>query len=170
MGNITPIIAAGGVAVVLYLRPVRGLALYAILSMWYPYAVGTLQVGTIDFSVGRIVIVVLLAKILIGTDLASKFKLMWLDKLVIILFAAEIVAGLTTTGAMELIEYRMGDFFDMALPYFAVRLVVKSKDDYLVLLKTIACSAGFLGVFGFYESLTGHNLLTLGRVLSYLMR
>jgi len=165
MGNITPIVAAAGVVVVLLSKPVRGLALYAVLSMWYPYVVGTLQLGTIDFSVGRIVIVALLAKILIGTDLANKFKFMWLDRLVVILFAAEIVAGLTTTDAMELIEYRMGDFFDMALPYFAVRLILKNRDEYVSLLKVIAWSAGILGIFGFYESLTGRNLLLFGRVV-----
>ena len=54
------------------------------------------------------------------TDLARKFKVIWLDRLIVILFVAEVIAGLTTIEPMMLIEYRAGDFFDMALPYFAV--------------------------------------------------
>lgn len=165
MITLTLLIAAVGCLLVLWLRPVYGLAVYVILSMWYPYCVGTVSVGTIDFSVGRIVIIVLFAKIFLNTDLATKFKVVWLDRLVVILFAAEVIAGLTTVEPMKLIEYRLGDFFDMALPYFTVRLIITTKEQYISLLKAIAWAVGILAVFSCYESLTGHNLLALGRNL-----
>jgi len=127
--------------------------------------VGTVSVGTIDFSVGRIVIIALFAKILFSTNLAENFKVIWLDRLVVILFVAEVLAGFTTIEPMRLIEYRSGDFFDMALPYFAVRLIITNKGRYITLLKAIGWSVAFLAVFGFYESLTGHYLLSFGRYL-----
>ncbi len=163
MELITLLIAAAGCVLVLCVRPVYGLVVYIILSMWFPYCVGTVKMGTIDFSVGRIVIIALFVKLLLGTNLVNKFKVIWLDRLVVILFAAEIVAGFTTIEAMKLLEYRSGDFFDMALPYFAVRLIITSKQQYIALLKAIAWSAGVLAVFAIYESLTGQNLLDLGR-------
>jgi len=166
MEPVTLLLAAIGCILVVFVRPVLGLAVYAILSMWYPYCVGTVSVGTIDFSVGRIVIIALFAKVLFSTNLTTNFKVIWLDKLVVILFLAEILAGFTTTEPMRLIEYRAGDFFDMALPYFAVRLIMTNKKQVITLLQAVAWSAGILAVFGFYESLTGNNLLKLGRTLS----
>lgn len=148
---------------VLYITPVYGLAIYSVISLWYPYSVGTVKVGTLDFSVGRIVIVILFIKVLFSTDLVSKFKVIWLDRLVIILFVAEVIAGLTTTDAMWLFEYRSGDFFDMALPYFAVRLIIRSKKEFITLLKIMAVSAAVLATFSIFESLTGYNLVEFGR-------
>lgn len=150
---------------VAFLRPVLGLAVYIIVSMWHPYCVGTVSVGTIDFSVGRIVIIVLFAKVFLSTKLAHEFKFIWLDKLVIILFVAELIAGVMNIEAGKLLENRSGDFFDMALPYFAVRLIMTDKDKYITLLKAIVWAAGILAMFACYESLTGHNLLALGRNL-----
>lgn len=166
MEAITLIIAAAGCMLVFFVRPVYGLAVYIILSMWYPYCVGTVSVSTIDFSVGRIVIIALFVKIFLSTNLTEKFKVIWLDKLVVILFVAEVIAGFTTTEPMKLIEYRSGDFFDMALPYFAVRLIITSKEQYISLLKAMAWAAAALTVLAFYECLTGRNLLKLGRPLS----
>ena len=166
MEPVTLLLAAVGCILVVFVRPVYGLAVYVILAMWYPYCIGTVSISTIDFSVGRIVIIALFIKIFLSTNLTEKFKVIWLDKLVVILFAAEVLAGFTTTEPMKLIEYRSGDFFDMALPYFAVRLIITNKKQVITLLQAVAWSAGILAVFGFYESLTGNNLLKLGRTLS----
>ncbi|MCK4913153.1 MAG: hypothetical protein KAI59_05150 [Planctomycetes bacterium] len=165
MEAVTLLLAATGCLLVLLLRPVYGLAVYVILSMWYPYCVGTVSVGTIDFSVGRIVIIALFVKIFLSTDLARKFKVVWLDRLVVILFVAEVLAGFTTTEPMRLLEYRSGDFFDMALPYFVVRLIIRKREHFITFLKIIAWSVALLAVFGIYESLSGRNLLKLGRSL-----
>jgi hypothetical protein len=162
---LTILVAITGSVLVAFLRPVLGLSVYAILSMWYPYCVGAVSVGTIDFSVGRIVIIALFFKIFFSANLVSRFKIILLDKLVIILFAAEVVAGITKIDAMKLLENRSGDFFDMALPYFAVRLIITNRRELITLLKTVAWSAALLAIFGIYESLTGNNLLKLGRPL-----
>lgn len=163
MEIVTLLVAAVGCLLVLSVRPIYGLAIYCILFMWYPYNVGTVSVGTIDFSADRIVMIVLFIKIFSSTNIANNFKINWLDRLVVILFLAEVAAGFTTTEPMKLIEYRGGDFFDMGLPYFAVRLIIRTKEDYILLLKAITWSVGALVVFACYESLTGNNLLKMGR-------
>jgi hypothetical protein len=165
MEDVTLLIAAVGCLMVLCVRPVYGLAVYTIFSIWYPYGMGTIKVGMIHFSVGRIVIIVLFIKIFLSTNLAGKFKIVWLDRLVVILFLAEVAAGFTTIEPMKMIIYRSGDFFDMALPYFAVRLTVTTKEHYISLLKAIVWSSATLTVFACYESLTGYNLVQFGRQL-----
>jgi hypothetical protein len=163
MELITLLVAAGGCVLVLCVRPVYGLATYVILNMWYPYNIGKVVVGEINFSAGRIVIIALFIKVFSTTNLAGRFKVIWLDRFVVILFLAEVVAGFTTMEPMRLIQYRSGDFFDMALPYFAVRLIITTKEQCISLLKAIAWSAAGLVVFACYESLTGNNLLAMGR-------
>ena len=166
MNFLTLSIAVVGVILVISLKPIHGLSVYTILAIWYPYGVGTVSVGTIDFSVGRIVIIALFVKIFLSSELTNKFKLIWLDRLVVLLFVAEILAGFATTEPIQLIEHISGDFFDMALPYFAVRLVITDKSKFITLLKAISWAAALLAVFGLYESLTGNNLLKFGRELS----
>lgn len=170
MEIVTLLVAAVGCLLVLCVRPIYGLVVYCILNMWYPYHVGTIPVGTIDFSADRIVMIVLFIKFFSITDFTSRFKVIWLDRLVVILFVAEVVAGLTTSEPMKLIEYRSGDFFDMALPYFAVRLIIRTKEEYISLLKAIAWSVTALVVFACYESLTGNNLLKMGRDITHEIR
>lgn len=166
MATVTLLIAIAGAILAFSVRPIYGLAAYAVVSIWYPYTVGTVSIGTIDFSVGRIVIITLYAKVFLTTEFARNFKLVWLDRLVLILFAAEVAAGIQTIAPMRLIENRLGDFFDMALPYFAVRLIVRKREDYISLLKIIAWSTAILAVFAIYESLTECNLLGFGRTLN----
>jgi hypothetical protein len=167
MDVITLLIAIIGLTAVLVVRPVYGLIVTTVLYMWYPYDAGRLSLGTIDFSVGRVAVIGLVLKAFFTPSLTSRFKAVWLDGLVIILFLAEIATGLTDTTVdfMRFVEYRMGDFCDMALPYFAVRLIIRSKEDYISLLKAFAWTAAGLSLVAMYESLTGENLLRLGRTL-----
>ena len=90
----------------------------------------------------------------------GRFKLTTLDKLVIIYFAAQILAGATTVQSLgAFLENRAGAIFDMVLPYFAVRLIIINKDRYLTLLKGILFLTAPLAIFGFYQCLTGRNPL-----------
>jgi len=57
------LIAAAGCLIVFLTLLVYGLAVYVVLSMWYPCCVGMVSVGSIDFLVGRIVIIALFAVI-----------------------------------------------------------------------------------------------------------
>ena len=156
MQTYTLIIAAVTSILVFVSAPIYGIVLYISTLAWYPSYL-TVKVGTIDFSASRIIILAIWIKLLIGTTLPKQFKFILLDKLVIILYLCEILAGSTTTPLSILLENRAGAFFDTALSYFAVRMIMTDKQKYLCLLKYTLLIAAPLAIFGFYECLTGHN-------------
>ncbi|MHC4593975.1 MAG: O-antigen ligase family protein, partial [Planctomycetota bacterium] len=126
---------------------------------WYPTYL-TVPVGTIDFTLRRIVILFIFAKLFLQTDLPDRFKFIWLDRLLIICFVAQFLAGATTAqplSPMAFLENRAGAAVDMVLPYFAVRMIVRNRQQYLVLLKGILIIAAPLAIVGLYECLTGSN-------------
>ena len=157
MQHVTIAIAAMASALVLFMAPVYGLVIYLASFAWYPTYLA-ISIGTVDFTARRIVILALFAKLFLLTDLPSKFKFILLDKIVIIYFAAQFAAGATTSASlMGLIENRMGQVFDMVLPYFAVRMILRNKRQYLIVLKSIIILAVPLAAIGFYQCMTGHN-------------
>lgn len=157
MEGVTFIIAALASGLVFCLSPVYGVIVYVAALAWYPSYLAV-SLGTIDFTVTRIVILAIFAKLFLQTDLPGRFKFVWLDKLIIIYFAAQLLAGATTTQSlMAFLENRGGAIFDMILPYFAVRMIVRNKQQYLALLKGILIIAAPLAIIGFYQCLTGNN-------------
>ena len=157
MQSVTLLIAVAASALVFVLSPVYGLIVYVASFAWYPSYL-TIPVGTIDFTVRRIVILAVLTKLFLQTDLPSRFKFIWLDKLIIIYFVAQICAGATTAQSMEaFLENRAGAIFDMVLPYFAIRLIIRNRQQYLALLKGILVVSAPIAIVGFYQSLTGNN-------------
>jgi hypothetical protein len=159
MESVTLLVGLVAGALVFFLSPVHGLTVYLAAFAYYPSYLSA-PLGTIDFTVRRIIILAIFAKLFLQTDLPGRFKFVWLDKLVIIYFAAQILAGATTAQSLwVLLENRAGAIFDMVLPYFAVRLIVINKDQYLILLKGILFSVAPLAIFGFYQCLTGRNPL-----------
>ncbi len=157
MEAITLVIAAMVSVLVLILPPIYGLIIYVAALAWYPPYLAV-PVGTVDFTLCRIVILAIFAKLFLQTDLPNQFKFIWLDKIIIIYFAAQILAGATTTRSlMAFLENRAGAVFDMVLPYFAVRMVVRNRQQYLFLLKAILVIAAPLAIVGFYQCLTGKN-------------
>jgi hypothetical protein len=138
-------------------RPIWSLVVYFALLALYPSYL-TIKFGTIDFTVCRILIMVIFLTVFLRTDLAQRFRFILLDKLIIIYMIAQILAGFTTTtDAMQLLENRSGAVFDLMLPYFAVRLIITQKSDYILLLKCILIIAAPLAIVGFYQCLTGNN-------------
>lgn len=157
MQGVTLTIAALACVLVFFLSPIYALVVYVAAFSLYPSYLAV-PVGTIDFTVLRIVIIAVYAKIFLLTDLPSRFRFLWVDKLVIIYFVAQIVAGLTTTRSAEaFLENRSGAVFDMVLPYFAVRLIVTDRQKYLTLLKSVLVIAAPLAMVGFYQCTTGNN-------------
>jgi len=165
MQGLTMAIAFGVSALVFFLSPLYGLILYLATLAWYPIYL-TVKVGTIDFSAERIVILAIFANLFLRTNLPSKFKLIWLDKLVIVYFLCEIASGVITTKSQGMfLENRAGAVLNTALPYFAIRIIITNKDQYLTMLKAILVVSAPLAIIGFYQCLTGHN--PVGFMLKY---
>jgi hypothetical protein len=87
----------------------------------------------------------------------KQFRLIWLDKLVIIYFICQLLAGAANIPARQLFENRTGAIFDLVLPYFAVRMIIRDKQQYLMLLKAFVLIAAPLAILGLHESITGYN-------------
>ncbi len=159
MEGVTLFVALAVSALVFVVLPIYGLVVYIAALVWYPSYLAV-SIGTIDFTVCRIIILAIFAKLILQTDLLSRFRLIWLDRLIIIYFVAQILAGATTIQSLiPFLENRAGAVFDMVLPYFAVRMIVTSRKEYLILLIYVLIIAVPLVVVGFYQCLTGTNLL-----------
>jgi hypothetical protein len=155
--GLTLIVAFVASSLIFFLSPLYTLIVYITVLAWYPSYL-SIPVGTIDFTVQRIVILAIFTKLFLQTDLPNQFKLIWLDKLIIIYFSAQVISGaITAHSLIALLENRGGAVFDMVLPYFAVRMIIRDKQQYLVLLKAILVIAAPLAVVGFYQCLTGNN-------------
>jgi hypothetical protein len=156
MESVTLTFAAAAGALVFFLPPVYGLIVYVAALVWYPSYL-TVTVGTVDFTAHRIIILAIFSKLFLLTSLPGRFKFVWLDRLVIIYFIAQIVSNSFVDSMIKLLENRAGLAFDTVLPYFAVRMIIKNKKQYLTMLKGILIVVAPLAIVGFYQCLTGYN-------------
>ncbi|MFA5422302.1 MAG: hypothetical protein WC374_00395 [Phycisphaerae bacterium] len=156
MQGLTLLVAIIGSGLILLTRPRWWLPIFLGVVAFYPCNL-TVPLGTIDFTAGRIVIFVMLAKGLMFSNIFRGFKLIWLDKLIIIYFIAQIAAGSATMDMGELLENRAGAICDLMLPYFIVRAVMKKKEDYLFFIKAAMVIAVPIAVLGIFQSITGIN-------------
>jgi len=131
--------------------------LFLIGLAWYPSNL-TLKIDTMDFSLCRILILAVYIKIFMSNILSS-FKLILLDKLIIVYMLAQIVAGAFTSGSFgAFLEYRIGMAFDLLMPYFAIRITLRQKSEYITILRGMLLVAAPLACLGLYQSITGVNL------------
>jgi len=166
MEGITLIVALVASVAVFCLTPVQGLIIYIAALTWYP-SWQSVKLGTIDFTASRIVILVIFINLAVRTNLIGRFKLIWLDKMVIIYFVCQVVAGATTTDLEILLENRAGAVFDMALPYFAARLILLRREHFLTLLKGILLIAVPIAVLGCFQSITSRDPVYFLREQTY---
>lgn len=153
----TILIGVMAVIAVFLASPLRGLMVFIAALAWYPSFL-SVPIGTIDLTMTRMVMLALFVKLFLQGNLIRQFRFEVVDKLVIVYFLAEIVAGATTAVSLgQFLENRAGATFDMLLPYFAVRLIVRNKQQYLTLLKAILVIAVPLATLGMWQSLTGYN-------------
>jgi len=160
MTGLTLGIAAIGSIFVVLLSPVYGLIAYVAVLTWYPGNM-TAKVGTVDFSASRIVAMVMIVSLLVRPGQLRKFRLILLDKLVIVFFVCQILAGIITAPILsEFLINRAGAVFDLVLPYFAVRLTLIEKQQYLKFLKYLLIIASPLALLGLCEAVTGYNVFS----------
>ena len=148
--------AVVGCVLIFFTRPVYGLVVYIAVLVWYPSYLAV-EVASFDITASRVITLAIFAKLFLGTNLPQYFRWIWLDKLIILCFVAEIATGATNGSLSDLIKNRIGAVFDMAIPYFAVRLILVSKEEYLRLLKGILLISVPFAVLTCYQCLTGAN-------------
>jgi hypothetical protein len=144
-------------ALVFVLPPAHAMTAFLASVIWYP-SYYSAPLGTVHWTVPRIVVLALLAKALLDADLMKGFKLIRLDKLVVAIFVCETISGvITAQDVVVFLQYQSGQIFDMLLPYFAVRLIMVKREDYLTLLRGILLVSAPFAVLAFYQFWTGGN-------------
>lgn len=144
--------------------PLRALSVYFAVLLLYPQFL-TLKIGSLDFNTGRILILVLFAKLLLQTRLLQDLRWTNLDRLVLLLFASRIVA-MSVNAPIELVLVREGGFIvSVLMPYIAIRAIVTTKQDFRNFVQGLIFIGMILAVLGGYESVTGHN--PMGFMKSY---
>src|SRR3989339_1892512 len=158
MEILTSIIAFIGSVIILSVSPIKGLATFYALLCWYPQPL-TISMGSVDFSVGRILILVVIFNIIVRTSLLKKFSWSLLDSLVLVFIILKFVTISKNAPANIYIQREAGNLFDTILPYFATRFIIITKKDLLIFLKSIVFISLPLAVLGAIQSVTGINAM-----------
>jgi len=166
MGAVTIAVAVVASLLVMATKPRHGLGIYFALLMLYPSYL-SVSLGSVDITVSRIVVTVLLLRVLTDRELAVAFRFKVMDFLVLALFAWGAFALTVTVGA-GILENRAGAFMNTVMPYFAARLIVKSRDDLLCFAKWVAVVVIPVAALAVLESATGWSMYLGMKQYSYL--
>ncbi len=155
MEGVTLLIAVVGSIAVLFLRPPYALAAYVVSLLWFPDYL-RVSIGTIDMSVGRIIVAFLLLRCLLDEQLRKKFVWSSLDTWVsstigAIVFVYCIACGLSGNA----IENRCGLIMDTFFAYIAARLIIIDKEGLVRFIKITALFLAPLAIYGMVETVTG---------------
>ena len=89
-------VLVGGL-VVFFLSPLFGLLAYMGVLVWYPSYL-TFSVGGVDFTVSRFVILMLYVRLFLQSNVLSRFRFLFVDKLIIVYFLCQITAESFSRG------------------------------------------------------------------------
>ena len=165
MEQVTIAVAAAGVLLVMWLKPSQGLAVYLASVMFYSTDM-FVPVGSLNFTVGRIVVAALLVRTFTVSKSTEPFRWNIIDTLVLLLFAWGAFALMVTVGGVSALENQAGHFMDTVLVYFAARLALRRKADLIALAKAISVLVIILAALGVAESLTSWSPYTRFRILA----
>ena len=136
------------------LRPRYALAVYIIELLWFPEYL-RFSIGTIDISVGRIVVAVLLIRCLSNDQIRSRFRWSQLDKLVALSMLVYIGIPLLTQPSFATLENRSGFLMDTWLAYMVTRLIITDRTKLICVIKCISIALIPLAFLGCMEAVTG---------------
>ncbi len=154
MQSITLIIGILGSILVLSLRPVYALTAYFSVLVWYPDFL-RVSIGTIDISVGRMLVTVLLLRCLFDDGIRKKFVWSRFDKLVGLSMVVYVGMYCATRPFLAAFENRGGFLTDTWFTYLSVRLILTDKQKLISFVKTIAVILAPLAILGVIEAVTG---------------
>ena len=149
-------VAIAASILILALRPVRALAVYLGVIMFYPSFL-VVSLGTVDVTAHRIVAIVLLSRCVLDPDLTRKFKWCSLDTLVLVY----VIVGSAVTFIVHpfhiALENRGGTIVDTWFLYLSVRLCITERHHVLTIAKWLSVCLVPLAVLGAIECYTGYQ-------------
>jgi len=154
MDQVTLLIAAIGSLLVLLLPASLALAAYVGVLVWYPYYL-TVQVGTIDISVGRVLIMVLLARCLISRRLRGQAKPCSLDLWVMASLVIHAVVYCLANPVSDSVENQAGNLVDTAFVYLCFRLIIRDRASFMAFVKLVSLVLVPLAIIGVMEAVSG---------------
>lgn len=174
MSGLTLTVAIVASVLALTLRPAYVLAVYIIGLLWYPnYLVVSL--GTVDISVGRVAVVVLLLRCLFDGQIRGKFTWIRLDTWVTLSMVVYVGVFCATRPLLNAVENRGGFLMDTWFAYMVARFIVSDRETLMSVIKCVGVALVPLAVLGVIESVTGWQpfiplqrfcpWVTVGRVL-----
>jgi hypothetical protein len=153
MQGVTLIISLIGSFLALLLPPAYALAANIAVLVWYPDYL-RISIGTIDISVSRIVVTVLLVRCLCDDRLRSKFVWNRLDTWVAISMVVYVVMFCITRPLLPALENRAGFLMDTWFTYMAARLILTDRASLVSFTKATALVLASLAIFGVIEAVT----------------
>lgn len=157
MQSITLTIAILGCVLVLVLRPSYALAVYITALVWYPNYL-RVSIGTLDFSVGRVVVTTLLLRCLCDNRILKKFTWSRLDAWVTLSMVVYVgIYCLTNPSLQMALENRSGFLMDTWLAYIAVRLIVTDRAMLISFVKVTSIVLAVLATLGVSECISGEH-------------
>lgn len=142
--------------------PVRALIVFFAVLLLYPQYL-TLKIGVFDFNTGRILMLVLYAKLILNTRLLQQIQWTWMDRLLLIVFFSRVVALTFNAPLMKIFERESGNFINTCLVYIAVRATIITKENVSQFVSGMVLIAIPLAFVGAYQSVTGHNPMGFAR-------
>jgi len=146
-------VAILGSILVLSLHSRYALAAYIGTLLWYPEYL-RVSISTIDISVGRIVVTVLLLRYLCDKRIMGKFVWSRLDTWVALNMAVYVGMYCATHPFGAAVENQGGFVMDTWFAYMAARLTMTDKRTLVYFIKTISIILVPLAMLGVFESIT----------------
>lgn len=141
---------------VLLLPPARAFSIYVITLLFYPVYL-VVQLGTLDISLARIVVTVLLLRCLLNVQLGDKFNWCRLDSWVTFAAIANLCIALAAWKwpMLKSLENESGHLTDTYFAYLVARLCLTDYKAVVTSIKWVALALVPLAMLGVVESYTG---------------
>lgn len=162
MESITLTIAIVLSLFIFYLRPLQAFCLLCVAMVWYPSFL-TVDVGSINFTVTRILSIALMLKLFIFTRWFSFFRWNMMDTLILSMFLCQSISLNHNEPFLLVLENQSGYFVDVILAYFFARYILTNKEDMIYFFKILLLSSIPLAFIGLLDSITGFNPYNLLR-------
>ena len=156
MELLTALIVAIATPIMWRSTPQRALSIWMGSTLLYPQFLA-LNLGPASFNTGRILILVLFAKMFLQSRLVQEMRWTTLDRLVVFGLFGKLMALAFNVPPLQLLEREAGFILTIIMPYFAIRMIVRSRDDFKELVRALVVSGVILAVLGVYQTATGHN-------------
>ncbi len=153
MDELTLIAGISFSVLVIFLRPGYALAAYITALLWYPNYM-MISIGTIDISIGRIVVTVLLLRCLFDSKISKSFKWTSVDTWIVIAMITFTAPLFIYLPFKQAFENRSGFLMDSLLAYMVTRLIITDYQRLIQVLKWLAFALVPLAAVGVFEAVT----------------